>query len=78
MSNWQTIEGRDSLREELKKIEATFQVANLKWEKIKTQKEDALAVTVDIIKRQVRKGLIALKPGFDKNDALYQTTVISN
>ena len=72
MSNWQTNQGRDILREELRKIEDTFQVANLKWDKIKTQKEDALAVTVDIVKRQVRNGHIQLKPQFTKEDQLYK------
>lgn len=72
MSNWQTKQGRDTLRAELKEIEKTFVRGTLDWTKINRQQEDALAVTVDVIKRQVRKGLVALKPGFSKEDALFQ------
>lgn len=74
MSNWNTKYGKDALLKELKQIEETFLVGNLRWDKIKRQQEDALAVTVDIIKRQVRNGLVQLKPGLSKDDLLYQQT----
>ena len=75
MVNWQTKYGRDELRSELKKIEETFLVGNLRWDKLNQQKEDALAVAVDAIKRQVQRGLIQLKPAFNKEDELYKTTI---
>lgn len=75
MSNWQTKYGRDELRKELKDIEATFAKSNLNWTKINRQAEDALAVTVDIIKRQISKGLIELKSAHSPSDSLYQRKI---
>jgi len=61
MSNWDCNIEKRKLIAELKEIEATFKKVKLDWAKIKRQNESALAVTVSIIKRQVKNNLIELK-----------------
>lgn len=66
-SSWETKEEKQQMIAELKQIESTFVRANLDWKKIKAQSADALAVTLSVIKRQVQRGLIELKPVVQSN-----------
>ena len=67
-SSWETKEEKDQMIAELKQLESTFAHSTLDWKKIKAQSADALAVTLSIIKRQVNKGLIELKPVAEKKE----------